>query len=359
MGGVDSTENKHERSSMEQSKQRKFVVLGFSAVGKSAITNQFVHDHFPDYYNPTIEATFQKVVRYKGKDIEILIRDTAGQDEYTIFHHRYCVGVHGYILLYSVDSKQSFEMVKVINEKLLNLIGTDRVPRVLVGNKMDLEYERKVSTDEARILADSWGCPFVECSAKLNQNVGKVFSLLLSEIEKEQQEDTLTENRCRAFVNFFKHRRLSLFHRRFLTYVLKVLSVLTLLSGVGCTVIGAMVGIGSDSGPDSSWLSYAVLGCGLFTVIVSVVGFYGFLKANKELTNVYFYAISAILIAHLTVALILLIQGCQDSCHWFTQHTVPIAIFSAFSLLFEVSAIAVSMVLRCPTEEDSAYQLIP
>lgn len=64
------------------------------------------------------------------------------QDEYSIFQRQYAVGIHGYVLVYAVTSKTSFEMVKIINEKILNALGTDKVPRVLVGNKKDLTYER-------------------------------------------------------------------------------------------------------------------------------------------------------------------------------------------------------------------------
>ncbi len=65
----------------------------------------------------------------------------------SLFPARYSVGVHGYVLLYSVASRRSFEIVQVINEKILNLLGTDSVPTVLMGNKSDLVFERSVRID--------------------------------------------------------------------------------------------------------------------------------------------------------------------------------------------------------------------
>jgi len=64
------------------------------------------------------------------------------QAEHSIFNSSHAVGIHGYILVYSVTSKQSFEMVKIIREKILNYTGTESVPMVLVGNKIDLELQR-------------------------------------------------------------------------------------------------------------------------------------------------------------------------------------------------------------------------
>ena len=60
-------------------RHRKIALLGSRSVGKSSLTVQFVDSHFVDSYYPTIENTFQKVVKYKGHDFNLDIIDTAGQ----------------------------------------------------------------------------------------------------------------------------------------------------------------------------------------------------------------------------------------------------------------------------------------
>ena len=141
-------------------------------MGKSSVTIQFVDGHFVDSYNPTIENTFQKVITVKGEDFDTQIVDTAGQDDYSIFQSRFYMGVHGYVLVYSVNSRTSLEMCRVLNEKIINAHGTENVPRVLAGNKSDLVYDRQITTEEGRKLAEEWGCVFIECSAKHNDNIG-------------------------------------------------------------------------------------------------------------------------------------------------------------------------------------------
>jgi len=47
-------------------------------------------------------------------------------------------------------------------------------PMILVGNKADLADSRAVSTEEGRILAQGWGIPYIETSAKTKNNVDKV-----------------------------------------------------------------------------------------------------------------------------------------------------------------------------------------
>lgn len=125
-------------------KQRKIVVAGSRAVGKSAVTIQFAEDRFVENYNPTIESTFQKTIVYNNTRYETDIVDTAGQDEYTIFQPQYALGVDGYVLVYSITNRQSFDVIRVINDKILSSTGNEHVPRILVGNKCDLMGQRSV-----------------------------------------------------------------------------------------------------------------------------------------------------------------------------------------------------------------------
>lgn len=166
------------------SKQRKIAVMGYRSVGKSSLSIQFVEGQFVDSYDPTIENTFTKKTRINSQEYELKLVDTAGQDEYSIFTTQYCIGIHGYVLVYSITSAKSFDVIKSIHEKLLDITGKTHVPVVLVGNKTDLHLERIVSTEEGRKLAEDWKALFLETSAKENASVSEIFHNLLTEIEK-------------------------------------------------------------------------------------------------------------------------------------------------------------------------------
>ena len=66
---------------------------------------------------------FTTQVKIRGSDYLLHLVDTAGQDEYDIFPSQYSMNVHGYVLVYSITSKQSFEVVDIIHEKLLDMTG--------------------------------------------------------------------------------------------------------------------------------------------------------------------------------------------------------------------------------------------
>ncbi|KAJ1528213.1 GTP-binding protein [Nowakowskiella sp. JEL0078] len=177
-------------------KVRKIAVLGSRAVGKSSLTIQFVENHFSDTYFPTIENTFTRIVKYRGQEYAAEIIDTAGQDEYSILNSKHAIGIHGYVLVYSIASRESFEVCKVIRDKILNYTGIDWIPIVLVGNKIDLASQRQVSVEEAFEIATKWKCSTIEASAKLNINIIKSFELVLQEIEKQSPDGKEESNPC-------------------------------------------------------------------------------------------------------------------------------------------------------------------
>lgn len=158
--------------------------MGFRSVGKSSLTIQFVEGQFVDSYDPTIENTFNKTLKLRGQDYIMKLVDTAGQDEYSLLSSSYSMDIHGYVLVYSINSHKSFEVVKIIYDKLLDMTGKVNVPIVLVGNKTDLHMERVIQYEEGKQVADSWKAAFLEASAKQNQSVQEIFHTILLQIER-------------------------------------------------------------------------------------------------------------------------------------------------------------------------------
>ena len=68
-------------------------------------------------------------------------------------------------------------------------------PVVLCGNKVDLENERQVSTEEGEKLAEEWGCPFFETSAKTKVNDHECFYQLVREIRKQDEKQSAEQRK--------------------------------------------------------------------------------------------------------------------------------------------------------------------
>jgi GTPase KRas protein len=93
----------------------------------------------------------------------------------------------GFLLVYSITSKGSFNELAERREQILHVKGvTDgcNVPIVLVGNKTDIDYEREITKEDGQRLANDWQCPFLETSAKIACNVDEAFYALVREVRR-------------------------------------------------------------------------------------------------------------------------------------------------------------------------------
>ncbi|KAI0648923.1 P-loop containing nucleoside triphosphate hydrolase protein [Trametes meyenii] len=221
-------------------REYKLVVVGGGGVGKSALTIQFIQSHFVDEYDPTIEGVScswflgirhhactrpirticgvgKAVVHFRANlpvspfsgcryssntpadsyrkqcviddEVALLdVLDTAGQEEYGAMREQYMRTGEGFLLVYSITSRNSFEEISTFHQQILRVKDQDSFPVIVVANKCDLEYERQVGMNEGRDLAKHFGCKFIETSAKNRINVDEAFSQLVREIRKYNKE---------------------------------------------------------------------------------------------------------------------------------------------------------------------------
>ena len=106
--------------------------------------------------------------------IEIL--DTAGQEEFMALRKQWMRDSEVFLLVYSINSKDSFEQLNSFVEQIKEVKSEDPYSMVLIGNKSDLEDQRKVTKEEAQSFANQNNFDFfIETSAKTAHNVEKAF----------------------------------------------------------------------------------------------------------------------------------------------------------------------------------------
>eukprot|EP01130_Rhizamoeba_saxonica_P006573 TRINITY_DN2619_c0_g1_i2.p1 TRINITY_DN2619_c0_g1~~TRINITY_DN2619_c0_g1_i2.p1 ORF type:complete len:132 (-),score=40.61 TRINITY_DN2619_c0_g1_i2:51-446(-) len=99
----------------------------------------------------------------------------------------------GFLLVFSITSKGSFEELQGIREKILMVKDVDMdgyYPMVVVGNKCDLNEEREVENSELMELGKTFKCPVFEGSAKARINVEESFIEVVREIIKNNSAST-------------------------------------------------------------------------------------------------------------------------------------------------------------------------
>jgi hypothetical protein len=66
----------------------------------------------------------------------------------------------GFLLVYSITSRNSFEEISTFHQQILRVKDQDSFPVIVVANKCDLEYERQVGMNGAfpSLLSRVWLC---------------------------------------------------------------------------------------------------------------------------------------------------------------------------------------------------------
>jgi GTPase KRas len=145
------------------------VVVGGGGVGKSCLTIQLIQSHFVDEYDPTIEGgrcgvwtllipvrslipspptdSYRKQCHIDDEVALLDVLDTAGQEEYSAMREQYMRTGEGFLLVYSITSRQSFEEMITYQQQILRVKDRDYFPIIVVGNKCDLDKDRAVQKE--------------------------------------------------------------------------------------------------------------------------------------------------------------------------------------------------------------------
>ena len=156
---------------------KKICLLGSLAVGKTSLIRRFVSSIFSDDYLSTVGVKIsKKVLVMDGQEINLLLWDLEGQDEYDEVSVSYLKGAAG--LLFVIDGTRGPTLVQAleIRESGLKVAGPD-TPHLFLVNKSDLREEWQVGEAVLGALRDK-GYEVLEVSAKTGENVEKAFELL-------------------------------------------------------------------------------------------------------------------------------------------------------------------------------------
>jgi len=170
----------------------KITILGQSAVGKTSLINQFVESSFQEDYKPTLGANIiRKDVNIKevNAKVRLIMWDLAGQEKYNVIRSMYFQGCVGSLLVYDVTRHDSFAAIESKWLKDFKNYVKKEGAYILIGNKIDLEDQRSVRTEDGQKLAKEIGASsFIETSAKLGKNVEKAFKNLVYQILRNYGE---------------------------------------------------------------------------------------------------------------------------------------------------------------------------
>ena len=163
----------------------KVIVIGDKSVGKTAIVNRYTKEEFYDNIQSTIGADYtSKIVQLDDEFVKLNIWDLSGQERYSSLFSVFFRDAKGCFIVYDISKKESFDNLNKKFNLIKNIAEFENrdIAIILVGNKKDLEEERKVTTKEGEEFANKMGCHFFETSAQNNENINEIFEKMLNEI---------------------------------------------------------------------------------------------------------------------------------------------------------------------------------
>ncbi|CAI5441521.1 unnamed protein product [Caenorhabditis angaria] len=172
----------------------KVIILGDSGVGKTSLMNQYVNRRFSNQYKATIGADFlTRDVQIDDRTVTLQIWDTAGQERFQSLGVAFYRGADCCVLAFDVTNAASFKSLDSWRDEFLIQASPrdpDHFPFVLLGNKVDLESQRAVSSKRAQSWCQSKGnIPYYEVSAKEALNVEAAFLAIARDaLARESQE---------------------------------------------------------------------------------------------------------------------------------------------------------------------------
>ncbi|KNC51826.1 rab 5 [Thecamonas trahens ATCC 50062] len=160
--------------------ERKLLIIGDSAVGKTCILKRYVKDEFTRE-QPTIAG------QYLRRTITLNVWDTAGQERFYSVTKQFFRHADAAIVVYDVTNRHSYEgIIQKWVDKLHAECDNDDIVVALAGNKCDLEDQRKVSTAEAMSLAANAGMLFGETSAAASIGITELFQEIAEQLASRE-----------------------------------------------------------------------------------------------------------------------------------------------------------------------------
>jgi len=158
----------------------KVCMLGAFAVGKTSLVQRFVNSMFSERYKTTLGVKIdKKQMVIEDQDIDMILWDLAGEDEFMKVRSSYLRGSSGAILVADGTRPETLETAVELNHKVNREVGY--IPFLLLINKSDLKKDWLLHQERIDQLKEL-GWDIIDVSALDNDNVEYAFQKLASEI---------------------------------------------------------------------------------------------------------------------------------------------------------------------------------
>ena len=167
----------------------KLIIVGDQAVGKTCMLLKYVDNNFPETHLATIGVEYKnKTIETNKYKVNLQIWDTAGQERFKAITKSFFQNTNGIIFVYDITKRETFQGVK---DWIKDSEIYGKYSRILVGNKTDLNEQRKVKFDELKEFGLKKKIEVIETSAKNGTNINEVFQKVVDLLISSHTEEEL------------------------------------------------------------------------------------------------------------------------------------------------------------------------
>jgi len=167
----------------------KVIVIGDPASEKTKLLSKFVSTQYEERYLPTVGVNIVKEpiqLERENVVVNLMFWDVAGQPQFYMLHRPYFNGADGMILVFNIARSSTFSNINNWYSTAVKY-GLSGVPRILVGNKINLEDERKILLPMAEHLSEKLNAPYFETSLVTGENINRIFHKMAELIYKAKE----------------------------------------------------------------------------------------------------------------------------------------------------------------------------
>ncbi len=165
----------------------KLLVVGDSSVGKTNFVMRLINNEFSKNYMTTSGIDLKTTdIEIKNKKIHIQLWDTAGQEKYKAITKNLFLKVMGALIIYDITNEASYNNLKSWVKLIKEECGK-HMQLIILGNKSDLDAQRKISKDEAINYAKEQKIDYIETSSKTGENVKKAVTMICENILENKE----------------------------------------------------------------------------------------------------------------------------------------------------------------------------
>ena len=184
------------------------MLLGDGQVGKTSLILRLTGNEFNDSQLTTVgKESYIQQVKLHGYELKMKIWDTAGQERFKSMSVQVIKNSDAVILVYAIDDRNSFNALDQWLNKLNDTIDISKKPIMIIGNKSDVESDKRVVTyEEGKKYADEKGYHFYETSAKNNINIKEAFDDIFEQLYQCFESEIVGGNEVKKEIILMPHK---------------------------------------------------------------------------------------------------------------------------------------------------------